>query len=179
MKSHTTSLLGVIILEPLVFKDQRGIFFESWKANEYANLGTGFFQQDNVSISSKNVLRGLHYQKHQGQLVTVLKGEILDFIVDLRPSSLTFKQHLCLRLSEENVQQVYMPPGCAHGFVVNSDYTVMNYKCTQRYDPKDELHIKWNDPDLAIAWPEGDFIISDKDSQGSALKDVLHLLNEH
>lgn len=177
MNTISTSIDGVLIIEPKVFKDDRGFFYESWKASSYQMPTNGGFKQDNISFSIMNVLRGLHYQKGQGQIVSVLKGKIQDVIVDLRPSSKTFKQYVQIEISDEKVQQIYMPPGCAHGFWVMSEYALMSYKCSQIYIPNDELHIRWNDPELAIKWPERDFIISDKDRSANFLSDILSELD--
>jgi dTDP-4-dehydrorhamnose 3,5-epimerase len=154
MNRTETGFEGLVILSPQVFEDERGLFYESWREVDYKSLGIHeSFVQDNISCSNKNVLRGLHYQNRQGQLVTVIEGEIFDVVVDLRPSSKTYKQYFSITLDANNPQQLYMPPGFAHGFCVLSDKAIFHYKCTQYYDPKHESGIIWNDPDLNINWP--------------------------
>ncbi len=166
MKVTETPIQGLHIFEPAVYKDDRGLFYESWREQEYRDYGIQeTFLQDNISVSYKNVLRGLHYQKNQGQLVSVIQGHIFDVAVDMRPHSPTFKKYFSLELSSDNPQQLYMTPGFAHGFYVLSDKVVMSYKCTQYYNSACESGIIWNDPELAIKWPlAGNPIISKKDS---------------
>ena len=172
LKITETNFDGLLILEPRLFKDDRGGFYEYWKEADYKNAGIKEkFLQDNVSISEKNVLRGLHYQKNQGQLVTMTHGKIFDVAVDIRPKSKTYKKYFSIELSADKPQQLYMPPGFAHGFCVLSDLAIVNYKCTQYYDPKNEGGIIWNDPEIGIEWPLEEVFMSDKDKTFKALID--------
>jgi dTDP-4-dehydrorhamnose 3,5-epimerase len=171
MKMIPTTLPDVVVLEPRVFGDDRGWFFESF--NEQAFFGqvdaTVRFVQDNHSRSTQHVLRGLHYQitQPQGKLVRVAVGEILDVAVDIRKSSPRFGQWVSVRLSAANRQQIWVPPGFAHGFSVLSDYAEVLYKTTDYYAPAGERTILWNDPDLAIDWQiSADPILSVKDQAG-------------
>ncbi|RVT46854.1 dTDP-4-dehydrorhamnose 3,5-epimerase [Rheinheimera sediminis] len=176
MKVIETGLQGCVVIEPKVFGDERGFFLETFSASRYAELaGIDLpFVQDNHSRSAKGVLRGLHFQKKrpQGKLVRVVRGEVFDVAVDIRPASASFGQWYGLILSEENKKQFWVPPGFAHGFVVLSDMADFEYKCTDYYDPSDEGSLSWNDPDLAIQWPELDldFKLSAKDSAAGSLK---------
>ena len=172
MKIINTDFNGLFLIEPQSFKDSRGEFYESWKEDAYAKAGIKHsFLQDNVSFSRKNVLRGLHFQKNQGQLVTVTQGRIYDVAVDIRPYSHTYKKYFSIMLDSRNPQQLYMPDGFAHGFCVLSDFAIINYKCTSYYDPSLERGIIWNDPDLNIQWPNKDFIISEKDKNFPNLRE--------
>jgi len=168
-----TDISDVLILEPRVFGDDRGFFFESFNDRAFREK-TGMdlqFVQDNHSKSNKNVLRGLHYQiqQAQGKLVRVLAGEIYDVAVDIRQSSTTFGKWVGVSLSAENKHQVWVPPGFAHGFVVVSDTAEVLYKTTDYYAPAHERSILWNDPDLDIAWKlDGEPILSGKDQAGTA-----------
>lgn len=176
MKILETELAGVLIIEPRVFSDSRGYFFESFQAERYKENGiTKEFVQDNVSHSTKGVLRGLHYQlEHpQGKLVFVLTGAVLDVIVDIRRGSPMFGKSVSIELNETNRRQVYVPPGYAHGFCVISETVDFLYKCTDYYSPASERGIAWNDPDLGITWPVSDPILSEKDTRYPRLKDVL------
>lgn len=155
MKTQDTALPGVLIIEPKVFGDSRGFFFESYQRQRYYDAGITFdFVQDNHSRSARGVLRGLHFQisKPQGKLVRVSAGEVLDIAADINPASPTFGQHVSVILSAENQRQLWVPPGYAHGFVVLSETADFQYKCTDYYDPSDEGGIIWNDPTLAIDW---------------------------
>lgn len=165
MKVLETPFDGLIIFEPAFYKDERGAFYESWREIDYERYGIKEqFVQDNISFSHKNVLRGLHYQENQGQLVTIIKGAIFDVVVDIRPESSTFKKYFSIELSSEQPRQLYMAPGFAHGFYVLSDDVIMHYKCTQYYDHAKEGGIIWNDPIIAIVWPCKQLpILSDKD----------------
>lgn len=148
---------------------------ESFQSDRYRALGiSAAFVQDNVSRSQKGILRGLHFQNPhpQGKLVTVLQGEVFDVAVDLRRSSPTFKQYETFHLSGENLVQVYIPHGFAHGFAAISDNVILQYKCTDAYCPEAEQSILWNDPDLNIPWPLANPLISKKDLAGLALKDI-------
>lgn len=171
LKVIKTNFDGLLILEPQIFTDDRGSFYESWKCTDYKDAGIKEdFIQDNVSISKKNVLRGLHYQKNQGQLVSVTHGKIFDVVVDIRPKSTTYKKYFSIELSANTPQQVYMSPGFAHGFCVLSDMAIVNYKCTQYYDPTQEEGIIWNDPYIGVEWPVKQATISPKDTHLPKLK---------
>jgi dTDP-4-dehydrorhamnose 3,5-epimerase len=171
-----TSLPDVFVLEPCVFRDERGFFFESYNQRILANVGlVESFVQDNHSCSSRNVLRGLHYQvKHpQGKLVRVVEGEILDVAVDLRRSSPTFGRSETARLSGENKRMLWIPVGFAHGFLVLSGKAHVLYKATDFYAPEYERTLAWNDPQVNIQWPtNGEPIVSAKDQRGVALPDA-------
>ena len=152
-----THIDGLVIIEPKVFGDNRGYFMETYNQEEMANAGLDMvFVQDNQSMSSKGVLRGLHFQKThpQGKLVRVIKGRVFDVAVDLRPNSATFGQWYGIELTEENKKQFYIPQGFAHGFLVLSDTAEFCYKCTDFYHPEDEGGLAWNDPKINISWPE-------------------------
>ena len=177
MQVITTPLAGVLILEPKVFGDARGFFFESFNTRRFAEL-TGInsaFVQDNHSRSGKGVLRGLHYQikQPQGKLVRVIAGEVFDVAVDLRRSSRTFGKWCGNQLSAENKREVWIPAGFAHGFLVLSNSAEVLYKTTDYWAPEHERCIRWNDPQLNIQWPlNGKPILSAKDAKGSAFKDA-------
>ena len=176
LKKISTSLSGVFILEPRVFGDERGFFFESYNQQIMADVGiVENFVQDNHSYSSRNVLRGLHYQvKHpQGKLVRVVEGEILDVAVDLRRRSPTFGRCEAVRLSGENKRMLWVPIGFAHGFQVLSGKAHVLYKATDFYAPEFERTLAWNDPQLQIEWQiDGQPIVSAKDQRGVALRDA-------
>ena len=183
MEVIKTAIDGVVIIEPKVFGDKRGYFFESFSQREFDEkvapiLGhTIHFVQDNESKSSKGVLRGLHFQKKhsQGKLVRVTKGKVFDVAVDLRHGSETYGKWEGVILSEENKKQFYIPEGFAHGFLVLSDEAVFNYKCTDYYAPEYDGGVMWNDPDINIEWPlEGieEIILSEKDKKHPNLKDL-------
>lgn len=162
-----SKLAGAVIIEPKVFGDDRGFFYETFQKKRYAEAGIADdFVQDNRSKSSKGVLRGLHFQKTkpQGKLVTVTQGEVYDVAVDLRPESATFGQYEAVILSGENKKQFYVPKGFAHGFLVLSDVAEFQYKCTDYYDPTDEGGLIWNDTDINIAWPLSEPLLSEKDA---------------
>jgi dTDP-4-dehydrorhamnose 3,5-epimerase len=168
-----TKLKGLMIFTPKSYTDTRGLFYESWRELEYKEAGIKeSFIQDNISISHKNVLRGLHFQKNMGQLVTVIYGTIWDVIIDIRPFSKTFGQYFSIELSGENPRQLYMPPGFAHGFCVLTDLAIINYKCTEYYNSAQEGGIIWNDPSLNISWPVENPILSEKDQKFPLLKDL-------
>lgn len=177
MKVIATPLPDVLVLEPKVFGDERGFFFESFNEREFADK-TGVatrFVQDNHSRSQKGVLRGLHYQleQTQGKVVRVTAGEVLDVAVDLRRSSPDFGRWTSVHLSARNNRQLWIPPGFAHGFYVLSDYAEFLYKTTDYYAPHAERCIRWDDPDLAIDWElDGQPQLSTKDQNGSFLKDA-------
>jgi len=174
IKKIPTSLEGVFVLEPRVFGDDRGFFFESYNERAMAEIGIlERFVQDNHSCSACNVLRGLHYQirQAQGKLVRVAEGEILDVAVDLRRSSPTFGDWAAARLSGENKHMLWIPPGFAHGFCVTSEKAHVLYKATDFYAPEHERTLAWNDPDLNIDWQlSGDPIVSAKDQRGVSLR---------
>ncbi len=177
MKVTPTSLPDVLLIEPQVFGDERGFFFESFNERMFAeNTGiTARFVQDNHSRSARNVLRGLHYQikQPQGKLVRVVTGEVFDVAVDLRKSSPTFGQWTGTMLSAENKRLLWIPEGFAHGFLVLSESADFLYKTTGYYAPTHERCVFWNDPQVAIAWPlQGAPIVSAKDQQGIALRDA-------
>jgi len=165
-----TKLQGCFILEPRIFEDKRGYFFESFNQNQFNQL-TGNntnFVQDNESFSSKGVLRGLHYQTGihaQAKLVRVIQGSVLDVAVDIRKNSPTFGQHIAVELTEENKKQLFVPRGFAHGFVVLRNKTIFSYKCDNYYNKESEGGIIYNDPSLNINWhlPEDSLLISEKD----------------
>ncbi len=161
------ALPGVLLIEPRLFADQRGYFFESWSSERYKNVGVPpRFVQDNVSASTKGVLRGLHLQhpNGQGKLVTALEGSIYDVAVDLRYGSDHFGQWCAAELNGERGTQMYIPPGFAHGFFVLSARALISYKCTAPYTPDDEVGIRWDDPDLGIDWPTDGPHLSAKDA---------------
>ncbi len=175
MKIIPSSIPDVKIIDPLVHGDERGYFFESYKASVFENyqLPTNFVQ-DNQAKSQLGVLRGLHYQLEfaQGKLVTVPVGHVWDVAVDLRQSSKTFGQWVGFDLSEDNHRMVYIPEGFAHGYCVLSDIAVFQYKCTEYYHPEDEYGLMWNDTSLNIDWPINDPIISPKDMKHPNFKSL-------
>jgi dTDP-4-dehydrorhamnose 3,5-epimerase len=173
-----TALPGVLVIEPVVHRDARGYFLETWRAGRYRDAGIVLpFVQDNHSHSTLGTLRGLHYQveQPQGKLVQVITGEAFDVAVDLRRSSPTFGQWLGLVLSAVNNRQLWIPPGFAHGFLVTSDRADVTYKCTEEYVPEHDRALCWNDPELGIAWPLPDGavpILSAKDAAAPKLRDA-------
>ena len=176
MKVTVTAIPDVLIIEPRIFGDSRGFFFESFNQRDFnAATGTDFsFVQDNHSRSEKGVLRGLHYQlgKAQGKLVRVVRGSVFDVAVDIRQSSPTFGQWMGVELNEHDNRQLWVPPGLAHGFLVLSASAEFLYKTTDYYAPEFERCIAWDDPDLAINWPASDAIIlSTKDKMGQPFRD--------
>lgn len=176
MKVTPTQLPGVLIIEPKVFGDSRGLFKETFSAQRYQDEAgiTLPFVQDNYSRSEKGVLRGLHFQKKhpQGKLVSVLRGAVLDVAADINPASATFGQYVAVELTETNHRQVWIPPGYAHGFCVLSDIADFSYKCTDYYRPDDEAGVAWNCPRLGIDWPIIDPILSDKDQKHPRLEQL-------
>ena len=170
---------GLYVIEPTVFKDERGYFVETYNQNDMKEAGLDMvFVQDNQSMSTRGVLRGLHFQKQfpQGKLVRVIKGSVFDVAVDLRSDSETYGKWFGIELTEENKKQFYIPKGFAHGFIVLSDYAEFCYKCTDFYHPGDEGGLAWNDPEIGVEWPleEGvDLIISEKDQKWKGLKDTF------
>ena len=176
MKVVKTKLQDCVIIEPEIFRDERGFFLETFQSIKYDDLAgiTLPFVQDNYSRSSKGVLRGLHFQKTkpQGKLVRVVRGEVYDVAVDLRKNSNTFCQWDSVVLSEHNQKQLWVPPGFAHGFLVLSETADFDYKCTDFYDPSDEGAILWNDQNLDISWPIEKPILSFKDANAPSLTDL-------
>jgi dTDP-4-dehydrorhamnose 3,5-epimerase len=167
MNVRETSLPGVLIVEPRVFRDDRGAFWESFQSERYAAGGLpGGFAQDNYSRSTRGVLRGLHFQDPlpQGKLAFVLEGQVWDVAVDIRPGSKDFGRWVGVELSAVNGLQLWIPPGFAHGFQVLSDSALFAYKCTERYAPEADGGIRWNDPQLAIPWPIAPPVLSAKDA---------------
>lgn len=180
MEILPTSLKDCLLIKPSIHRDSRGFFLESFQLKRYQHLLglKNTLVQDNFSRSSFGTLRGLHFQKEkpQGKLVMVSMGSVLDVVVDLRKGSETFSQWESFELSDKNLNQLWVPPGFAHGFLVTSDFANFHYKCTEYYDAEDEGIIKWNDPTLKIAWPDGiKFIISEKDNNAPTLKQFLSL----
>lgn len=178
-----TGIPGLLVIEPRIFGDSRGWFLESWNKERYKQAGImEDFCQDNMSFSRKGVLRGLHFQSPnpQGKLVSVALGEVYDVAVDLRRYSPTFGKWYGIVLSGEKKNQLFVPKGFAHGFCVLSETALFTYKCTDFYNSKAELCIKWNDPSIGIDWPTRDPELSPKDSEGIRLEDIpAHALIEY
>ncbi|WP_332396272.1 dTDP-4-dehydrorhamnose 3,5-epimerase [Vibrio metschnikovii] len=178
MKVIDTKIPDVKIIEPGVFGDERGFFMETWQQKKFEELVTGKptqFVQDNHSKSKKGILRGLHYQTEntQGKLVRVVAGEVFDVAVDIRKDSPTFGQWVGEYLSAENKRQLWIPEGFAHGFYVTSEEAEFVYKCTDYYNPKAEISLAWDDPELNISWPLDKLpLLSEKDSEGISLSDL-------
>lgn len=175
MKARPLDLDGLLLIEPTVARDERGRFFESYHRDKLERVGIdACFVQDNQSSSVTRVLRGLHAQleRPQGKLVRVLRGEIFDVAVDIRPDSSTFGHWTSVRLSEDNLLQLWLPPGFAHGFCALSDVAEVFYKCTALYDPADEIGVRWNDPRIAIEWPVEAPILSPKDAALPLLEEI-------
>lgn len=176
MEIKETFIKDLLIIQPSIFPDERGYFFESYNSKKFNADGlTMNFVQDNISKSQKGVLRGLHFQNppySQGKLVYVLRGEVLDVAVDLRKDSPTYGKHFTLRLSEKNKIQLYIPEGFAHGFATLEDNTIFAYKCTDYYNKTAEASIAWDDPMLGIDWLVEKPIISEKDQIASAFNDL-------
>ena len=174
MNITKTDIEGLIIIEPQIFKDSRGVFFESWNAKKFKQLVINEdFVQDNQSVSSKGVLRGLHFQNPpyaQAKLVRVMKGSVLDVAVDLRKNSPTYGMHVSVILSEQNNKSFFIPKGFAHGFLSLEDNTVFNYKCSDYYNKESEGSLLWNDEDLKIDWKIDNPLISEKDLQADFFK---------
>ena len=185
-----TEIEGLLIIEPKVYGDDRGYFFESFSKRDFAAAaGDVEFVQDNESRSAYGVIRGLHFQKpphnhqhravgfhSQAKLVRVIRGRVLDVAVDLRPDSPTFGRHVAVELTEDNHRQVFIPKGFAHGFSVLSEEAVFQYKCDAYYAPQSEGGVAWDDPDLAIDWkiPKEDAVLSGKDERHPRLRDIIH-----
>lgn len=177
MEVVKTPIEGVLLIKPQVFGDERGYFVETWQKERYEAAGINLpFVQDNHSKSRKGILRGLHFQKQhpQGKLVMVSLGEVFDVAVDIRKGSPTFGKWFGAILNQENQNQLWIPPGMAHGFVVLSDVAHFHYKCTDFYHPGDEGSIRWNDPTIAIDWPyKEEPVLSAKDQIAPFFKDAL------
>ena len=179
MQVLPTAISGVMIIEPDVYVDARGHFLETFHARTYGAAGLPVeFVQDNESLSAKGVLRGLHLQlrRPQGKLVRVVRGEIWDVAVDIRPESATFGHWVGETLSDSNWRQLYVPPGCAHGFCVTSEQAIVHYKCTTFYDRDDEVGIAYDDPALGITWPIDHPVLSPKDQHNMRWSDFVALL---
>lgn len=183
MEVIKTDIEGVVIIEPRIFRDDRGYFFESFSQREFQEkVCNTVFVQDNESKSSYGVLRGLHFQKPpyaQSKLVRVIKGAVLDVAVDIRKGSPTFGQHVAVELTEDNHRQFFIPRGFAHGFSVLTDEVIFQYKCDNFYAPQSEGALAWDDPDLGIDWrqPAEKVILSEKDRHHSRLKDAEWLFD--
>ena len=179
MVSHNTPLTDLIVIEPKVFEDDRGYFFESYNKDRFQQAGLfPEFIQDNQSLSQKGVLRGMHLQNQpwaQGKLVRVIKGAVLDVAVDVRKNSETFGKHFSIVLSEHNKTQLWIPPGFAHGFLTLEDETIFYYKCTQLYNKEAETGIRWNCPALNINWGIENPSLSEKDKHLPHWKDFTSL----
>jgi len=179
MRFLPTSLTGVTIIEPDVFRDGRGFFLETYRADKYGQGGIEpRFVQDNHSRSVRDTIRGLHAQrKHpQAKLVRALAGTIVDVVVDIRRGSRTYLQWISLELSADNFRQLYVPAGYAHGLCVVSEFAEIEYKCTDYYDPEDELRIIWNDPSIGIRWPIAAPLLSPKDGSALTIEKQMDLL---
>ncbi len=176
---ETCNIEGLKVVTPKVFEDSRGYFMETYNQNDFIEAGIDVtFVQDNQSASSKNVLRGLHFQINypQDKLVRVVKGRVFDVAVDLRPGSKTFGEWFGVELSEENKKQFFIPKGFAHGFYVMSDYAEFTYKCSDFYHANDEGGIRFDDPDIGIKWPFEDkdaLILSEKDTKWGGFKEYI------
>lgn len=178
MKVIETDIEGVVVVEPKVFGDARGYFFESYNARDFAQVADVTFVQDNESRSCRGVVRGLHFQKPpyaQAKLVRVVEGRVLDVAVDIRRGSPTYGRHVACELSAENHLQFFIPKGFAHGFAVLSDVAVFQYKCDNLYHPEAEGALAWDDPTLAIDWrlPASEVILSEKDKHHPLFKDFV------
>ncbi len=176
MQVIPTEFEGLYIIQPKCFEDERGYFFESYNENEFKKAGLHLnFVQDNQSLSQKGVLRGLHFQNPpfaQGKLVRVIKGAVLDIVVDIRKKSPTFGKHFALELNEQNKTMLYIPEGFAHGFLTLQDNTIFFYKCTNFYNKASEDCILWNDPALNIDWGVSNPLVSEKDSLAKPLSEI-------
>ena len=182
MKITKTNIDGLIIVEPQIFKDDRGSFFESWNVKKFQEIGIkDHFVQDNQSSSSKGVLRGLHFQNPpyaQAKLVRVIKGSVLDVAVDLRSNSPTYGKHYSIVLSDKNLKSFYIPKGFAHGFIALEDNTIFSYKCSEFHNKDSEVSIAWDDSDLSIDWQISNPIISPKDSNTQSFKAFKSKFND-
>ena len=182
MKVTPTEIPEVVLIEPQVFRDERGFFLESYNRQKYRDAGIELeFVQDNHSRSQRGTIRGLHAQinRPQGKLIRVIEGEIFDVAVDVRRGSPTFKQWVGVWLTADNFRQIYVPPGFIHGFCVTSEIAQVEYKCTDFYDPASEISIQWNDAEIGIDWPLGEIvepILSKKDSAAKPLQQLMDVL---
>jgi dTDP-4-dehydrorhamnose 3,5-epimerase len=179
MRTVPTDLTGVVLIEPVVHRDTRGFFLETYNERRYREAGiTATFVQDNHSRSTRGTVRGLHFQvrRMQGKLVRAVAGEMFDVAVDVRRGSPTFGRWVGAHLSAENFRQIYIPPGFAHGFCVLSDVGEVEYKCTALYEAADELVIAWNDPRIGVEWPTSEPLLSAKDKAAPRLSEVLDRL---
>jgi dTDP-4-dehydrorhamnose 3,5-epimerase len=179
MRVLPTDLPGVVLVDPVVHRDSRGFFLETYNERRYREAGiTATFVQDNHSRSARGTMRGLHFQvrRMQGKLVRAVAGEMFDVAVDVRRGSPTFGRWVGVNLSAENFRQIYIPPGFAHGFCVLSEVGEVEYKCTEIYEPADELAIAWNDPQIGIRWPTTEPLLSAKDKAAPRLGEVLERL---
>jgi dTDP-4-dehydrorhamnose 3,5-epimerase len=182
MRFLSTELPGVLVIEPDVYRDSRGFFLESYHLQKYRDGGIPLsFVQDNHSHSVRGTIRGLHAQhrRPQGKLLRVIEGKIFDVAVDIRRGSPTFRRWIGIDLSSDNFRQCYIPPGFAHGFAVLSSSAQLEYKCTDYYDPTDELGVLWNDPEIGIAWPVENPILSAKDLAAPRLRDLIDKLPQY
>ena len=178
----TTPLNGLLVIEPKCFQDERGFFLETYQVERYHNAGVvDNFVQDNQSRSIKGVLRGMHFQvkRPQAQLVTVMRGRVFDVCVDLRQTSPTFGKWFGVELHDDGPRQVYMAPGFAHGFCVLSDWADLHYKVSHKYDADDEGGLYWNDLDVGIQWPLGDFTVTARDANYPKLKELTSIQLPH
>jgi dTDP-4-dehydrorhamnose 3,5-epimerase len=179
MRFTPQQIPDVVLIEPDVHRDARGFFLETWHQRKYTEGGVpGPFVQDNHSRSRRGTLRGLHAQlrRPQGKLVRIVEGEVFDVAVDIRRGSPTFGRWVGDRLSGENLRQLWIPPGFAHGFCVLSETVHLEYKCTDFYDPADEIAIAWDDPDIGVAWPLDDPTLSARDAAAPRLAEVVERL---
>jgi dTDP-4-dehydrorhamnose 3,5-epimerase len=175
MEIEATVIPGALIINPRVFGDDRGFFYETWSMQRYRDAGINEdFVQDNLSYSQRGVLRGMHLQNPnaQGKLVQVLQGEVFDVAVDIRRGSPAYGKWVGVELSNDNKRQFYVPPGCAHGFCVTSETALFSYKCTDQYNPEAEVSVLWDDPDIGIQWPLSDPLLSEKDRLATRLRDL-------
>jgi dTDP-4-dehydrorhamnose 3,5-epimerase len=176
MRVLPTEIPGVLLVEPDVYRDSRGFFLETYHERRYREAGiAATFVQDNHSRSARGTVRGLHFQvrRPQGKLVRALSGEMFDVAVDVRRGSPTFGRWVGATLTGDNFRQIYVPPGFAHGFCILSEVGEVEYKCTELYDPEDELGVAWNDPQIGIEWPEAEPLLSAKDKAAPRLAEVL------
>mgnify|MGYP001245336176 FL=1 len=181
MKIERTPINDLLVIQPKVYEDSRGNFFESWNKDLFKEITNGLdFVQDNQSYSKKNVLRGLHFQNppyEQGKLVRVIKGSVLDVAVDIRKDSDTYGSYYSIELNDENKTIFWIPPGFAHGFLTLKDNTIFSYKCTSFYNKDSEGSILWNDKDLNIYWGIDNPIVSNKDASASSFKALISRFN--
>lgn len=173
MEVLPTKLEGPILLQPKVFRDERGFFLETYRRSAFGEVGIeGEFVQDNHSRSARGIVRGMHFQPGMAKLIRCVRGEMVDVLVDIRKGSPAFGQWEAFTLSDENLQQLYCPDGFAHGFCVTSEVADVVYKCTAYYDPSAEAGISYRDPDIGIEWPDIELTPSERDANAPLLKDV-------